>query len=161
MHQRYRLRALCIFAVATVALPEVCAASPWPTDAGSAQSAEVATPQAAFLQVTLIYFNPTSARLSADGKDDLDEVALTMKEQPASRLQITCYLMPGEPDLYQLSLRRAESVRAYLVTRHGIDPARMATSRGMASQEQTDSLDEVIIDRLKKTGVAVLTLSEE
>lgn len=158
MHQLYRLRITCLLAAATVAPTVVGSASPWPTDAALAQSAEVAPAQAAVLQTAYIFFFPNSARLNADAKDTLDELALSMKQFPASSLRITGYLMPGEPNLYQLSLRRAESVKAYLETRPGIDPARMACSGGIANQEQTD---EHTIALLKMAGVAVLTLSED
>ena len=60
-------------------------------------------------------FTPGSARLSNIAKAKLDEVALKMKQDPELR---------------------AQAVKNYLVTRHGIDPSRI-TTEGRGSQDST------------------------
>lgn len=74
-----------------------------------------------------IHFEPGSARLTNIAKAILDEVALRMKQEPSATALVIGYTDDREntgPN-NDLDRRRAEAVRDYLVTRHGIDPARI------------------------------------
>lgn len=74
-----------------------------------------------------IHFEPGSARLTNIAKAILDEVALRMKQEPSSTALVIGYTDDREntgPNR-DLDRRRAEAVRDYLVTRHGIDPSRI------------------------------------
>lgn len=74
-----------------------------------------------------IHFEPGSARLTNIAKAILDEVALRMKQEPSATALVIGYTDDREnagPDR-DLDRRRAEAVRDYLVTRHGIDPSRI------------------------------------
>ena len=67
-------------------------------------------------------FTPGSARLSNIAKAKLDEVALRMKQDPELRAQVLGYTdASGSPEGNQrISEQRAQAVKNYLVTRHGI-----------------------------------------
>ena len=83
-----------------------------------------------------IHFESGSARLTNIAKAILDEVALRMKQEPSSTAQVIGYTDDREntgPNA-DLDRRRAEAVRDYLVTRHGIDPARI-TIEGRGTQD--------------------------
>jgi outer membrane protein OmpA-like peptidoglycan-associated protein len=83
-----------------------------------------------------IYFDAGSARLTNIAKAILDGVALRMKNDLNSTAAITGYsdnLGSPESNL-EISRRRAEAAKEYLVTRHGIDPARI-TTQGKGSME--------------------------
>lgn len=83
-----------------------------------------------------IHFEPGSARLTNIAKAILDDVALRMKQEPAATAIVIGYTDDREatgPNA-DLDRRRAEAVRDYLVTRHGIDPARI-TVEGRGSRE--------------------------
>lgn len=74
-----------------------------------------------------IHFEPGSARLTNIAKAILDEVALRMKQEPSSTALVIGYTDDTEntgPNT-DLDRRRAEAVRDYLVSRHGIDPSRI------------------------------------
>jgi OOP family OmpA-OmpF porin len=74
-----------------------------------------------------IHFEAGSARLTNIAKAILDEVALRMKQEPSATALVIGYTDDREqtgPNA-DLDRRRAEAVRDYLVTRHGIDPARI------------------------------------
>ena len=81
-------------------------------------------------------FTPGSARLSNIAKAKLDEVALKMKQDPALTAQVLGYSDSVEKGAQKLSERRAEAVKAYLVTRHGIDPNRIKIE-GRGTQDST------------------------
>jgi outer membrane protein OmpA-like peptidoglycan-associated protein len=74
-----------------------------------------------------IHFEPGSARLTNIAKAILDEVALRMKQEPSSTAVVIGYTDDRENTGADQNLdrRRAEAVRDYLVTRHGIDPSRI------------------------------------
>lgn len=80
------------------------------------------------LRTDEIHFEPGSARLTNIAKAILDDVALRMKQEPTSTAIVIGYTDdreatgPGS----DLDRRRAEAVRDYLVSRHGIDPARIS-----------------------------------
>ena len=94
-----------------------------------------------------INFTPGSARLSNIAKAKLDEVALMMKQDPDLRAQSTGYTTSGgtSESNQALSEQRASATKNYLVTRHGIDPARIVTEGKGASG---------------KGNVAIVVLSE-
>ena len=74
-----------------------------------------------------IHFEAGSARLTNIAKAILDEVALRMKQEPTATALVIGYTDDREntgPN-QDLDRRRAEAVRDYLVTRHGIDPSRI------------------------------------
>ena len=88
-------------------------------------------------------FTPGSARLSNICKAKLDEVALRMKQEPDSTAQIVGYAdgSTGSQSANQrMAEQRAEAVKSYLVTRHGIDPSRITTEG-----QVTDRLAAVVI----------------
>jgi OOP family OmpA-OmpF porin len=62
-------------------------------------------------------------------KATLDEVALRMKQEPERYALVLGYTdsAGSEAANQQMGLRRAEAVKSYLVTRHGIDPSRITT----------------------------------
>jgi len=66
----------------------------------------------------------------------LDDVALRMKQEPTSTATVIGYNDDKEntgPN-HDLDRRRAEAVRDYLVSRHGIDPSRI-TVEGRDARE--------------------------
>ena len=85
-----------------------------------------------------VNFTPGSARLSNIAKAKLDEVALQMKQDPSLRAQVIGYDAAGSSAsaAQRLSEQRAQAVKNYLVTRHGIDPSRI-TTEGRGSAEST------------------------
>ena len=73
-------------------------------------------------------FVPGSARLDNICKAKLDEVGLRMKQSPASTAAVTGYSDgKGKSENQKLADQRAQGVKNYLVTRHGIDPSRITT----------------------------------
>lgn len=85
------------------------------------------------LRTDEISFEPGSARLTNIAKAILDDVALRMRQEPSSTAVVIGYTDNREatgPNA-DLDRRRAEAVRDYLVSRHGIDPSRITVeSRG-------------------------------
>ena len=67
-------------------------------------------------------FTPGSARLDNRCKAKLDEVGLRMKDKTDSNAQVT-----GFDAAQRLADQRAQAVKNYLVTRHGIGPSRITT----------------------------------
>jgi outer membrane protein OmpA-like peptidoglycan-associated protein len=92
-----------------------------------------------------IYFDAGSARLTNIAKAILDGVALRMKNDLNSTAVISGYsdnLGSVESNL-EISRRRAAAAKEYLVTRHGIDPARIATvGKGSAEPAYDNSTEE-------------------
>jgi outer membrane protein OmpA-like peptidoglycan-associated protein len=79
------------------------------------------------LRTDEIHFEPGSARLTNIAKAILDDVALRMKQEPTSTAVVIGYNDDREatgPNA-DLDRRRAEAVRDYLVSRHGIDASRI------------------------------------
>ena len=97
----------------------------------------VVTPrQPTELRTDEIHFEPGSARLTNIAKAILDEVALRMKQEPTAQAVVIGHTDDREntgPN-QDLDRRRAEAVRDYLVTRHGIDPSRI-TVEGRGATE--------------------------
>jgi outer membrane protein OmpA-like peptidoglycan-associated protein len=83
-----------------------------------------------------IHFESGSARLTNIAKAILDEVALRMKQEPSSTAIVIGYTDDRENTgaNRDLDRRRAEAVRDYLVSRHGIDPTRI-TVEGRGTSE--------------------------
>ena len=75
-----------------------------------------------------IHFESGSARLTNIAKAILDDVALRMKQEPTSTAIVIGYTDNREatgPNA-DLDVRRAQAVKDYLVSRHGIDPSRIS-----------------------------------
>ncbi|HVR99768.1 MAG TPA: OmpA family protein [Thermoanaerobaculia bacterium] len=100
-----------------------------------------------------VNFTPGSARLSNIAKAKLDEVALRMRQDPDIRALVVGYTdASGSADSNQrMSEQRAEAVKNYLVTRHGIDPARIQTE-GRGSAESTGDAEQ------DRRAVVILTI---
>ncbi len=82
-----------------------------------------------------IHFDPGSARLTNIAKAILDEVALRMKQEPSATGLVIGYTDDREQASADpgLDRRRAEAVRDYLTSRHGIDASRITVEgRGAA-----------------------------
>ena len=120
------------FAAPTPAPP---APAPMPAPEPTPPPAPVAPPEAPVapprqpteIRTDEIHFETGSARLTNIAKAILDEVALRMKQEPSSTALVIGYTDDREntgPN-HDLDRRRAEAVRDYLVSRHGIDPARI------------------------------------
>jgi outer membrane protein OmpA-like peptidoglycan-associated protein len=96
----------------------------------------VAPHQPTELRTDEIHFESGSARLTNIAKAILDDVALRMKQEPTSTAIVIGYTDDKEntgPN-QDLDRRRAEAVRDYLVSRHGIDPSRI-TVEGRDARE--------------------------
>jgi outer membrane protein OmpA-like peptidoglycan-associated protein len=76
-----------------------------------------------------------------------------MKQDPELRAQVLGYTDPsGSPEGNQrISEQRAQAVKNYLVTRHGIDPGRI-TTEGRGSQDSTGNPEE------DRRAVVILTV---
>ena len=114
--------------------PPIETPPPAPVPPPAAPIVPPAAPQE--LRTDEIHFEPGSARLTNIAKAILDEVALRMKQEPSSTALVIGYTDDREntgPN-NDLDRRRAEAVRDYLVTRHGIDPSRI-TIEGRGTQE--------------------------
>ena len=82
-----------------------------------------------------IFFDGKQARLTNIAKAVLDGVALRMKNDLNSTAVVTGYTdnTGTEQANLELGAKRAQAAKDYLVTRHGIDPARISTvSKGSA-----------------------------
>jgi len=88
-----------------------------------------------------IFFDAGSARLTNIAKAILDGVALRMKNDLNSTAVITGYsdnAGSAESNL-AISAKRAAAAREYLVTRHGIDPARISTAAKGSAEPAYDN----------------------
>lgn len=93
------------------------------------------------LRTDEIHFEPGSARLTNIAKAILDDVALRMKQEPSSTAVVIGFTDDREatgPNA-DLDRRRAEAVRDYLVTRHGIDPTRITVEGRDAREPVADN----------------------
>ena len=105
-----------------------------------------------------IHFESGSARLTNIAKAILDDVALRMKQQPTSTAIVIGYTDSKEatgPNA-DLDRRRAEAVRDYLVSRHGIDPSRI-TIEGRDAREPVGD-NNTAEGRLKNRRVVIRLL---
>lgn len=88
-----------------------------------------------------IHFEAASARLTNIAKAILDDVALRMKQEPTSTALVIGYTDNREntgPNT-DLDRRRAEAVRDYLVSRHGIDASRITVEGRDAREPVADN----------------------
>ena len=93
------------------------------------------------LRTDEIHFEPGSARLTNIAKAILDDVALRMKQEPTSTALVIGYTDNREntgPNA-DLDRRRAEAVRDYLVSRHGIDASRITVEGRNAREPIADN----------------------
>jgi outer membrane protein OmpA-like peptidoglycan-associated protein len=107
------------------------------------------------LRTDEIHFEPGSARLTNIAKAILDDVALRMKQEPTSTAIVIGYTDNREatgPN-QDLDRRRAEAVRDYLVSRHGIDPSRI-TIEGRDAREPVGD-NSTAEGRLKNRRVVI------
>ncbi|MEO8216448.1 MAG: OmpA family protein [Acidobacteriota bacterium] len=107
------------------------------------------------LRTDEIHFEPASARLTNIAKAILDDVALRMKQEPAATALVIGYNDDKEatgPNS-DLDRRRAQAVKDYLVSRHGIDPSRI-TVEGHDGQESAGD-NTTAAGRLKNRRVVV------
>ena len=105
-----------------------------------------------------IHFESGSARLTNIAKAILDDVALRMKQEPTSTAIVIGYTDSREatgPNA-DLDRRRAEAVRDYLVSRHGIDPSRI-TIEGRDAREPVGD-NNTAEGRLKNRRVVIRLL---
>lgn len=122
-------------AFAAVAPPPPAPPAPVPPPPAPVEPAPVAPPEPPVappptpqnIRTDEIHFEPGSARLTNIAKAILDEVALRMKQEPAATALVIGYTDDRENTgtNRDLDRRRAEAVRDYLVSRHGIDPSRI------------------------------------
>jgi outer membrane protein OmpA-like peptidoglycan-associated protein len=92
-----------------------------------------------------IHFDSDSARLTNIAKAKLDEVALRLKQNPAATVLIIGETDSQNADAYNqaLGLRRAESAKKYLITRHQIDETRItAETRGESDPQASNDTAE-------------------
>ncbi|MGA7614102.1 MAG: OmpA family protein, partial [Thermoanaerobaculia bacterium] len=112
-------------------------------------------PQPQEIRTEELHFEPGSARLTNIAKAILDDVALRMKQQPDATALVIGYTDTQEktgPN-NDLDRRRAEAVRDYLVSRHGIDPSRITIeARGTSEPVGDNSTAE---GRLKNRRVVI------
>jgi len=100
----------------------------------------------------------SGARLNNICKARLDEVALKMKQDPGLSAAVIGYSDSTGSDAanQRLSAQRAEAVKNYLVSRHGVDAARITTEgRGSAEPVADNSTAEG--QRQNRRAVIVLT----
>jgi outer membrane protein OmpA-like peptidoglycan-associated protein len=107
------------------------------------------------LRTDEIHFEPGSARLTNIAKAILDDVALRMKQEPTSTAIVIGYTDDREKTGANADLdrRRAEAVRDYLVSRHGIDPSRI-TVEGRDAREPVGD-NSTAEGRLKNRRVVI------
>lgn len=115
---------------------------PPPTPVAPPEQPPVTPPhQPTTLRTDEIHFEPGSARLTNIAKAILDDVALRMKQEPTSTALVIGYTDDREatgPNA-DLDRRRAEAVRDYLVSRHGIDPSRITVEGRDAREPVADN----------------------
>jgi outer membrane protein OmpA-like peptidoglycan-associated protein len=146
--------------VAPVSLPPPCppvAVTPVPTPTPiPPQQPPVVPPRVPTeIRTDEIHFEPGSARLTNIAKAILDDVALRMKQEPTSTAIVIGYTDNREatgPN-QDLDRRRAEAVRDYLVSRHGIDPSRI-TIEGRDAREPVGD-NNTAEGRLKNRRVVI------
>jgi outer membrane protein OmpA-like peptidoglycan-associated protein len=115
---------------------------PAPAPVPPPEAPPVAPPhQPTELRTDEIHFEPGSARLTNIAKAILDDVALRMKQEPTSTAIVIGYTDDKEATGTNADLdrRRAEAVRDYLVTRHGIDPSRITVEGHDAREPVADN----------------------
>jgi outer membrane protein OmpA-like peptidoglycan-associated protein len=144
-------------APAAVSLPAPCppvvAPAPAPIPPPEAPVAPPRVPSE--LRTDEIHFEPGSARLTNIAKAILDDVAVRMKQEPTSTAIVIGYTDNREATgaNQDLDRRRAEAVRDYLVSRHGIDASRI-TVEGRNGREPVGD-NNTAEGRLKNRRVVI------
>ncbi len=141
---------------APISLPPPCAPQAPPPPPIAPPEAPVAPPRVPTeIRTDEIHFEPGSARLTNIAKAILDDVALRMKQEPTSTAIVIGYTDNREatgPNK-DLDRRRAEAVRDYLVSRHGIDASRI-TIEGRDAREPVGD-NNTAEGRLKNRRVVI------
>jgi outer membrane protein OmpA-like peptidoglycan-associated protein len=90
-----------------------------------------------------IYFEPNSSNIGLDSRAVVDEIGSFMKAYENTVVDIdgNTDATGSRPRNLELSKARAEAVKNYLVTRHGIDPSRI-TTEGRGSQDSTGNAEQ-------------------
>jgi outer membrane protein OmpA-like peptidoglycan-associated protein len=127
-----------------VPAPEAVVVEPPPPAPGApAPRAEAPPPPRPAPRTTSdeIFFDGKSARLTNIAKAVLDGVALRMKNDLNATALIVGYTdnTGTEKANLDLGMKRAEAAKEYLVTRHGIDPGRIATAAKGAAEPAYDN----------------------
>jgi OOP family OmpA-OmpF porin len=88
-----------------------------------------------------IYFDANSARLTNIAKAVLDGIALRMKTDLNATAVVTGFSdnAGSEESNMTISAKRAAAAKEYLVTRHGIDPARISTAAKGSAEPAYDN----------------------
>jgi len=104
---------------------------------------------------------PSGARLTNIAKAKLDEVALKMRQDSEMTAQVIGYSDSTGSDAanQRISLQRAEAVKTYLVTRHGIDPSRI-TTEGRGSAEPVGDNATAAGRAQNRRAVVILTIPQ-
>ena len=99
----------------------------------------------------------SGARLNNICKARLDEVALRMRQDPELDAHVIGYTdSTGSADANQrLSVQRADAVKQYIVSRHGIDASRI-TTEGAGSADPVASNDTEEGRRQNRRAVVIL-----
>jgi len=127
--------------------PPVAVPLPPPVPPAQVQPVPVAQPQTPQeLRTDVVGFEENSARVTNIGKALLDDVALRMRQEPASTATVTGYAAANEAtgDDNDLDRRRAEAVRDYLVSRHKIDSERINVESGGTRDEMGNNMVAVV-----------------
>jgi outer membrane protein OmpA-like peptidoglycan-associated protein len=154
----FHLAAAAPMGPAAVSLPAPCppvVAPPPPTPVVPQQPPVVPPRVPTEIRTDEIHFEPGSARLTNIAKAILDDVALRMKQEPTSTAIVIGYTDNREatgPN-QDLDRRRAEAVRDYLVSRHGIDASRI-TIEGRDAREPVGD-NNTAEGRLKNRRVVI------
>jgi OOP family OmpA-OmpF porin len=83
-------------------------------------------------------FPNNSERLNNVDKACLDDVASRLRQDPRGRVMIIGHAAGNERHTEVISKKRAEAVKAYLVSERGIDESRIST-RGRADAKPADT----------------------
>lgn len=108
-----------------------------------------------------IFFDGTGARLSNIAKAILDGIALRMKSDLNSTALITGYTdNSGKEEANGvISQKRADAAREYLVTRHGIDPNRLATAAKGSAEPAYDNATKEGREKNRRAVIVVTFVS--
>ncbi|HEV2064487.1 MAG TPA: OmpA family protein [Thermoanaerobaculia bacterium] len=108
-----------------------------------------------------IFFDGTGARLTNIAKAILDGIALRMKSDLNSTAVITGYTDNSgkEEANVAISQKRADAAREYLVTRHGIDPNRLATAAKGSAEPAYDNATKEGREKNRRAVIVVTFVS--